>query len=203
MNSPPHKTHLLAQNAFFATETHFGVGYYYDAKSTYQYYWVVITAPPEPVEIMTPEPLAEVSGSKVTVTGLADPSTNPASVQFRVENASGIGAYQLATGIAKWTGTATGLVSGTNLIRVESLDGSGNVIDQNTCRINYSVPATLDVAVSGSGSVTSGFAGTTAHSIGRSLTIKATPAAGSVFAGWTGSIVSSSASLTFTMQGLG
>jgi hypothetical protein len=200
MNSPPHKEHLLAQNSFFASETHYGVGYYYDPNSTYQYYWVVITAPPQPIEITTPEPGTVVSTSSIAVAGSADPGTSPATVQFRVENSNGAGPYQVATGLAKWSGTAAGLVSGTNLIRAQSLDGSGNLIAQTTCRVNYAVPGTLTVTVSGSGSVTSALAGVTTQIVGRTLTVKATPASGSIFAGWTGSVTSAHPVLSFTMQ---
>lgn len=200
MNSPPHKTHLLAENSFFAAETHYGVGYYYDPNSTYQYYWVVITAPPQPIAITTPAPPAKVTTSGVNVAGTTDSSPAPASVQFRVENASGAGAYQTATGIAKWSGTVSGLAPGPNVIRAESLDASGNVLAQTTCSLTYILQGTLTVGVSGSGSVTSALAGVTSQAVGQPLKVKASPANGYVFSGWTGSIVSGSASLAFTMQ---
>lgn len=200
MNSPPHKVHLLGQNSFFATETHYGVGYYYDPNSTYQYYWVVITAPPQPLEIFTPAAAARVITPSITVAGTTDPTTGPASVQFRVENANGIGAYEPATGVTSWSGTATGLVGGSNLIRVQSLDGSGNVLDEVTRTFTYVVEGTLTVAVSGSGSVTAAYTGVTTQPVGESITLRATPARGSIFTGWTGSAVGGSASLTFDMQ---
>ncbi len=131
--------------------------------------------------------------------GTTDPGTKPASVQFRVENASGDGPYQTATGVTNWSGTAT-LAPGANVIRAQSLDGSGNVIAETTCAVTYVVEGTLTVTVSGSGSVTSALAGATTQPVGEPLTLKATPAAGYIFAGWTGSIVSGSASLRFTMQ---
>lgn len=200
MNSPPHKEHLLAQNSFFATETHFGVAYYYDPNSTYKYYWVVITAPPEPVEITSPAPSAKVNASSVAVTGMADTSTTPASIQFRVENSGGIGAYQPATGIATWSGTASGLVGGANLIRAQSLDSSGNVIAETTSNFTYVVESSLTVSVSGSGAVSRAFAGTTTQEVGETIKLNAVPAAGFIFAGWTGSITSSQPEISFSMQ---
>lgn len=199
MNSPPHKVHLLAQNSFFATETHYGVGYYYDPNSAYQYYWVVITAPPQPLEITTPAPAARVTAPSVNVAGTTDPGA-AASVQFRVESVSGTGAYQTATGVASWSGPASGLVPGRNVIRAQSLDASGKVIDEATCALTYFVEGTLTVAVSGSGSVTSALAGVTSQEVGEPVTVKASPAPGYIFTGWTGSIVSGSASLSFTMR---
>ena len=203
MNSPPHKAHLLAQNSFYAGETHYGVGYYFDPNSTYQSYWVVITAPPQPLEITTPANAAKVMTPEIDVAGTADPGTNPASVQFRVENTSGIGAYQLATGVANWSGTAA-LAGGPNVIRAQSLDGSGNVIDERISAITYVVQGTLTVSVSGSGSITPGYAGATSRPVGVPIILQARPAPGCIFTGWTGSIVSGSALLRFTMQdGLG
>jgi hypothetical protein len=200
MNSPPHKEHLLAQNSFFATETHYGVGYYYDPNSTYQYYWVVITAPPQPVEIMTPNPAATISGSSVTVTGLADATTGPATIQYRVENTTGTSSYQTATGIASWSGTATGIAPGHNIIRARSLDGSGNLIAQTVCGVDDIVPTTLAVTVSGSGTVTAAYSGVTTQHEGNTISIRATPSPGSIFTGWTGSIVSASPLITFSIQ---
>ena len=46
MNSAPHRTHILAQTAFYQDQTSYGVGYAYSANSTYHHYWVIITAPP-------------------------------------------------------------------------------------------------------------------------------------------------------------
>jgi hypothetical protein len=200
MNSPDHKTHLLAQNSFFATETHYGVGYYYDPNSTYQYYWVVITAPPQPIAIATPVRGAVVTGSSVAVAGSVDPAAGAASVQFRVENASGTRAYQAAAGTTSWSGTAGGLIGGSNLIRAQSLDGSGNVLAETTCTIGYIVEGTLTVTLSGSGCVTPGFAGVTTQQVGKAIALRATPAPGSIFTGWTGAMVSSKATITFPME---
>ncbi len=200
MNSPPHKQHLLGQNSFFATETHYGVGYYYDPNSTYQYYWVVVTAPPQPIEIMTPENGAQVSGSAVNVAGLADATTGPATIQYRVENTTGTSDYQVATGIASWSGTATGLAPGLNVIRAQSLDGSGNLIAQAAVTVNDIVPTTLSVTVSGSGTVTAAYAGVTTQHEGSTIAIKATPRAGSIFTGWTGSIVSANSVISFPVE---
>ncbi|HEX4086209.1 MAG TPA: CAP domain-containing protein [Chthoniobacteraceae bacterium] len=201
MNSPPHKVHLLGQNSFFATETHYGVGYYADPNSQYQYYWVVITAPPAPIEVFTPEPGASVATSSVALSGWTDPATNPATVQYCVINTGGTSAWQAANGIARWTGTAS-LLPGANTIHVQSLDGSGNVIDDDNRTVNFVEQGSLAVSVSGSGTgtVTAGLSGTTTHDVGVPVTIRAKAAAGYVFTGWTGSVTSGSATLTFTMQ---
>ena len=46
MNSPSHRTHILATDAFYQNQTSYGVGYAYSANSTYRHYWVILTAPP-------------------------------------------------------------------------------------------------------------------------------------------------------------
>lgn len=199
MNSPPHKEHLLAQNSFFASETHYGVGYAYNPGSTYQWYWVVITAPPEPVEIISPLPVTKLKEPSATVLGLADPSTGAVSVQLRVENSGGVGVYQPGTGLAKWTGTVSGLAPGPNVIRVQTLGASGNVVAEAKTEVDYVVQGTLNVSVSGSGSVTGGLLGSHQEPEGQPVGIRALPAAGSIFTGWTGDIVSGSPTITFTM----
>jgi hypothetical protein len=150
--------------------------------------------------ISSPAVSTTVTTGTVDVAGSTDPSTNAASVQYRLENGEGGGIYQTATGVTSWSGAATGVTSGTNLLRAQSLDGSGNVIAEATRIFNYIDNGTLSVTVSGSGSVTAGYSGVTSQLVGKNITLKATSVAPFIFAGWTGSIVSGSASITFPMQ---
>ncbi len=53
MDSPGHRTHILALEPFYQNQTSYGVGYAYSATSIYKHYWVILTAPPS-----TPEPNA-------------------------------------------------------------------------------------------------------------------------------------------------
>lgn len=48
LGSGGHRAHVLAEISFWAEQTHYGIGHYYDAGSTYRHYWVFITAPPSP-----------------------------------------------------------------------------------------------------------------------------------------------------------
>ena len=48
MGSTPHRTQLLGLTSFFAEQTEYGIGYASNPNSTYQYYWVAITAKPGP-----------------------------------------------------------------------------------------------------------------------------------------------------------
>ncbi len=47
LNSAGHRTHVLAEDTFWADQTNYGIGYAYVANSTYKHYWVFISAPPE------------------------------------------------------------------------------------------------------------------------------------------------------------
>ncbi len=47
LNSAGHRVHVLAESSFWAEQTNYGIGYYYDPHSPYQHYWVFISAPPE------------------------------------------------------------------------------------------------------------------------------------------------------------
>ncbi len=202
MNSPDHRTHILGLNSFYASETYYGVGYYYDPNSTYKYYWVIITAPPQPapkLAITSPAAGARVTDTSIAVAGTTASNSGATSVVYRVENASGTGTFKTASGVATWSDTATGLVSGTNTIRVRSLDANSNVIAELTRTVTYVQTGPLTIAISGSGSVTAGFDGTTTREVGKSYTITATPATGFLFSGWSGDITSSAATLTFTM----
>jgi hypothetical protein len=208
MNSPPHKEHLLGLNSFFATETHYGIGYYYDANSTYKYYWVVITAPPQPVAITSPARGSVVrSGTlpvdaTLPVAGTTDPAAGAAAVQFRIENTSGTSDWVMASGSTAWSGTLSGLTPGVNVLRAQSLDGSGNVLAENAEGFTYLEQADLSVAVSGSGNVflgTASIVGTSSQNIGATVALRAAPAPGSIFVGWTGSVVSGGAVLRFPM----
>lgn len=93
MSSRCHKTHLLAAQSFYRSQTRFGIGYYFDPASPYRRYWVVITAPPaqEPsvspsfefdpaskIQIGVQVPVSHNSG-KAVAAKVARPATHPLS----------------------------------------------------------------------------------------------------------------------------
>lgn len=45
LDSPAHRDHILGANAFYAAQTHVGVGYFYLDSSLKFHYWAVISAP--------------------------------------------------------------------------------------------------------------------------------------------------------------
>jgi hypothetical protein len=203
MGSAPHKKHLMAEDSFYAEQTSVGVGFYEDPGSEYQYYWVVITAPPQPkpaLTITTPTAGAQVTVPQVAVSGTTGGAIPAKTVAFRVENAVATSNWTTAAGLANWSGTVFNLTPGTNTIRVRSLDATGATLLEAARKVTYLQYKPLTVNLSGSGSVTDGFAGTTNRAIGLTYTIKATAAAGQIFAGWTGSVSSKAPSLTFEMR---
>lgn len=44
LNSDHHRPHVLGEIPFFAEQTEYGVGYFYDPNSFYHHYWVILTA---------------------------------------------------------------------------------------------------------------------------------------------------------------
>lgn len=203
MNSTPHRQHLLAENGFYANQTNFGVGFAVNPASPYVYYWVVITAPPQPIPLLgVVSPIAggeRVLVPSVAVAGTSGGTPPPVSVVYRVENSAGTGNFVTASGVSAWSGTATGLIPGYNNIRMRGLDATGATLVEVNRLVFYVVNKPLTVTVTGGGSVTAGYLGTTDREIGRGYSITATPNATSLFDGWTGGITSTAATLNFAM----
>ena len=188
MTSPPHKQHLMGQASFYAAQNHVGVGFVNIPGSEWQWYWVVITAPPSGpmVSITAPASNGTVNEDSVTVTGTTGGEPAATSVRIRAEKDGVAGAWVTANGTTSWTATVGNLAAGPNTLRVQSLAADGDVLRETTRTFRYVVLAPLTVNVTGNGTVSSGYAGTTQREVGRSYTITATPKAGSLFAGWSG-----------------
>ena len=202
MNSIDHRTHLLAldSDGFFATETHYGIGYVKVPGSEFVSYWVVITAPPPGIYITSPQSGEKLIADEVNVAGTAPGDSGITSVLVQLKNQNGTATPVLASGTTNWNVTLQGLTKGLNLIRVQGKDINGTLISEATVTIGSIQLSPLVVLTSGSGSVTAAFSGTTSREVGASYSITATPASGILFSGWTGSIQSSSPVLNFVMQ---
>ena len=171
-----------------------------------------ITAPRNALRI--PNTLAP----EIVVTGTATDGYSIDRVEARVNNGSwtaavltpkqtgldDLGDPILSDKLATWE-TTLPMVPGPNVIEARGIDPDGNPSKVTTRTVNYVVPAQLNVAVSGEGSVSKGFLGASAREEGVSYKITATPARGSVFDGWlaNGVRVSNTPNFTFVMaQGL-
>ena len=202
MNSPDHKTHLLAEESFFATQTSFGVGYFADPASTYKHYWVIITAPPMPappaLTITTPDEGAALPEGAVTMAGTTTGSTLAREVQLRVDG-SAENAWVTVPGTQTWSRVLGSLHPGSNTVTARSLGENGVVLAQTSRTFRYVVQRPLTVQVEGEGSV-GGFLGTTSRELAKTYRITATPAPGWLFAGWSGSWGGTQSAVEFTMR---
>jgi hypothetical protein len=202
MGSSSHKTHILGLTSFFASQTSLGVGYYQDSESPYRYYWVIITAPPygPTLAITTPVANASLTTPAVTVAGTTGGNPEADRVEVRVENSAGTSSYAVASGRTSWSTTVNGLATGTNTVRVRSLNASGVKLMELTRVVKVVILDTLNVSLSGSGKVTTGFVGATQRELDRSYSVTATPATGWLFANWSGGVNSPKAALSFKMS---
>ncbi len=201
MGSSPHKTHLLALASFYADQTSLGVGYYFDANSDYQHYWVVLTAPPPgpALSITSPAVNAGFTVPQATISGATGGSPVAARIVCRLENSAGVGPFTNATGTTAWSSVVTGLEPGPNTVRVRSLDGGGATIKELTRTFRYVVLRPLVVATEGTGTVTAGFLGTSSRELGVRYTITAKAPAGWLFDHWSGSAEAATPALSFVM----
>ena len=95
MNSPGHRTHILALEPFYQDQTSYGVGYAYSATSTYKHYWVILTAPPS-----TPESNAALflsQGVPATMTAGQSYSVSVSVLNTGSETWTQAGGYRLAS----------------------------------------------------------------------------------------------------------
>lgn len=77
-----------------------------------------------------------------------------------------------------------GYIAGRNRLLVRAIDSDGTVSRVAAITLLVRQFAPLSVSVSGNGTVTAGFLGSTRREIGKSFTITATPGTGQFFTGW-------------------
>ncbi|MDB6172515.1 MAG: putative Lysyl endopeptidase [Chthoniobacteraceae bacterium] len=130
---------------------------------------------PPALSITSPNPNLKTNESSVTVQVL---SKSAEAVDVKVGDEDYISAV---LDEQFWEATVD-LAGGSNRITVRATDGDG-LQSTATVTVNYSVLGALTVSASANGTVS--LAGTTQQELGATLKIKATPAAGYVFAEWT------------------
>jgi hypothetical protein len=151
------------------------------------------------VVISVPTAGAKTTNTTVTVKGTASDNVAVALVQYRLENAAGTNDYQDATGTNQWSGTLSNLLAGPNTIRARAYDTSSNLSLTVARTFSYVVTGPLDLSTTGNGHVSPNYSNA-ALAIGATYTLTATPATGSLFSNWTGTISANTAKLIFTMQ---
>ncbi len=161
---------------------------------------------PPTVSITSPSNGADVSGSIITIKGTAHDNVQVASVYYQLKNSETNTAWILATsGISNswtnWTATITNLVAGTNTIRAEAYDTSGNLSSIGSHLVNYIIKAPISILTNGSGKVT-GATNTELLDVTYAYTLTAKASSGYVFSNWTtagGTPITTSPTLKFTM----
>ena len=157
------------------------------------------TLPPS-ITIASPAAYSRLTNSTVTVLGAAqDTGGGVGSVEYRLENANGVGAYQAATGTTNWSATVSGLIPGTNIVRVHAWDLTTTVSNEVTLPLFYVQTALLAIFIHGNGQVLPNLAGQRLD-IGASYLMAAIAGKGYVFSSWSGSIVANTPVIAFLMQ---
>jgi hypothetical protein len=136
---------------------------------------------------------ARLFSPNVTLGGSAADNAGIARVEVQVNN----GPFQRVDGITRWQ-TQLSLAPGNNVVRVRSVDLSGNVSALATRTFTWVVMAPLKVLTIGLGTVYPNLNGALLE-IGKTYQVKAVPSRDQVFAGWEG-IGSTSVTLGFVMQ---
>jgi len=153
---------------------------------------------PPAVTILSPAANSRQTNTEITVTGRATDNVGVSVVEVRLENAVGAGDYVQATGTANWAARISGLLPGTNTIRVRARDAD-NAPTEVTRPVFYVEVRPLTLATNGGGSVTPLVNGQLLD-VGKNYTVRAKPATKHFFTGWSGTVESTFNPLSFEMQ---
>lgn len=159
---------------------------------------VVIPDTNKPVlAITSPTMNQRWSNSVFVVKGTASDNRQVSNVWCQ---ANGLG-WHLATTTNNWTNwTATAeLISGTNALQAYALDTSGNNSTTNNVSFQFVVTNQLQVFMTGLGTIVTNYNNSWLE-MGRNYSMTATPATGFRFTNWTGSSITTAATLNFMMD---
>ena len=159
------------------------------------------TKPPS-VSISWPAANAVLTNSTVIVKGTAKDNVAVAAVEYRLENAAGTNAYQLASGTNNWSATITNPLPGLNTVRVFAIDTSSNLSPAKARSFTYAVVTPLVVTTNGNGTLKPNNYNGAALKLNEPYTITATPGSGYIFVDWTdgsGNVLATTPKLLFTM----
>ena len=155
------------------------------------------------VSIGAPSAKSFTAPGTVTGSGTATDNDQVKRVTYRVNAA----AWKVATfnpgPNGPWTADLTpDLIFGTNRLEVQSIDAANNLSKIAVKQFEYVDFEDLTTVVVGPGALSNEFVGTTSQQVGKTISITAKPAAGSVFNGWTGLVTSNNPTITFAMPGV-
>ncbi len=146
------------------------------------------------VAITSPADGSRLEAPTFVVQGQARDNVAVARVEVSVNNSP----WQLAQGTDNWgfQGVAR---PGPNTVRVRAVDQAGNESMPVQRTLHYTIGSILTVRVNGAGTVTPDGHGRLLD-VGAAYDVRANPAAGHVFTGWSGGVSGTSPALQFTMQ---
>jgi len=151
------------------------------------------TVPPSVAILSGPADNSRLTTPIIKLQGSASDNVGLARVEVQLNE----GPFVPAQGTNPWQASIN-LTAGKNVVRMRSVDLSGNVSAMAVRTYTFVVKSPLIVRTKGSGSVSPQLNGVMLE-IGKSYQVKAVPAKGQIFAGWEG-VSSSAAVLTFIMQ---
>ena len=136
------------------------------------------------------------SNSFFNVIGTAGDNAQVSNVWYQI---NGLGWNLATTGNnwSNWTAQAT-LTPGTNTLTAYSVDTSGNFSLTNSVSFQFVVTNQLQVFAYGLGTIAPNYSNAWLE-IGRNYSMTSAPASGFRFTNWTGSLITSAATLNFTM----
>ena len=155
------------------------------------------------LSITNPVSGQRVSNAVFTVMGTAGDNWQVSNVVCRL-NGGGWSNGVSANLWTNWT-AAVNLIPGTNTVAAYAVDTTGNVSTTNSVSFQYVASATLQVQVSGQGSVLPNY-NNSLLAIGQSYSMTATAGTGFVFTNWTGGtnlplvVLTNGSTLQFVMQ---
>jgi len=136
------------------------------------------------------------SNAVFTVSGQASDNVQVSAVYYQILGQG----WNLATtgnGWVNWSGNIT-LTQGTNIIQAYSVDLSGNQSAVSSQNMYYLLQAPIQVQTNGFGTISPNYNGQMLE-VGKTYSMTASPGSGCIFTNWTGSLVTSAATLNFTM----
>lgn len=146
------------------------------------------------VAILLPADGARLNSPAFALQGAARDNLAVARVEVSVND----GPWEPAQGTDNWVFQSAAR-PGPNYVRVRAVDQAGNESQPLVRSLYYSVPSQLTVRVNGAGTVEPDWGGRPLD-VGGAYELRATPAAGHVFTGWSGGVSGASPLLQFTMQ---
>ena len=153
---------------------------------------------PPTVTIASPAADSRQTSDTITVTGKASDNVAVTLVEFRLENEAGETDYTPVTGTVNWSATVSGLIPGTNTIRVRAYDAE-NLPVEATRSVLFVEVSPLTVVTNVNGSITPLRNGQLLD-VGKDYTALARPARNHFFTHWSGSMESTDNPLAFTMS---